>query len=85
MALLVFYLPTSIAQEKSDDNQELLAILKKKLANLTALKMNSMHKFGWYPNLNHSSVISKMKKNAWTYCEGFTERQHKLIYPQRLF
>lgn len=29
MALLVFYLPTSIAQDKSDDNQELLAILKK--------------------------------------------------------
>jgi soluble lytic murein transglycosylase-like protein len=29
MALLVFYLPTSIAQDKSDDNQKLSAILKK--------------------------------------------------------
>jgi soluble lytic murein transglycosylase-like protein len=29
MALLVFYLPTSVAQDKSDDNQELLTILKK--------------------------------------------------------
>ena len=29
IALLVFYLPASIAQDKGDDNQELLAILKK--------------------------------------------------------
>ena len=85
MALLVFYLPTYIAQDKSDDNQELLAILKKTIGKSDSFEENSMHKFGLYPNLNSSSVISKMKKYAWTYCGGFTERQQEQVYPQRLF